>query len=277
MSIVISPNFVLGNTQSGGGTINGNNPVIGWENLVDIGNITSSSEAENYPATNLANPATNLRWRGFTQSEIYITIQVDRVDPIDYVAIAKHNLGSGLIPVSVEGLAVDGNSPDDWFELTTDVLLANDGPALFRFDPQSLFAVRIRLQQALVVPEIAVVYVGKLLVLQRRMYVGHQPITLNKVSKVTNARSESGNFLGRIVLNINNQSSVNLTNLTPDWYRTYFDPFVDNAKEYPFFFAWRPEDYPAEVGYAWMTNDPLPSNQRPNGMMQVSFQMNGVT
>lgn len=278
MSVVISSSYVLTDSVSGGGIINENNPVIGYENLVTVTSLSTTSEVDDFPVTNLANPATNLKWKADAAEEVYITVLVDRVDPIDYLAIAKHNLGSGLIPVSVEGLAEEEDDPmTDWFELTTDVLLPNDGPTLFRFELQSLYSIRIRMQAADVIPEIGVMYVGKLLVLQRRMYVGHSPITLNKVAKITNARSEDGNFLGRIVLNTMNQSGVSLQNLTPDWYRTYFDPFVDAAKEYPFFFAWRPGDYPMEVGYCWMTDDPTPENQRSNGMMQVNFKLNGVT
>jgi hypothetical protein len=46
--------------------------------------------------------------------------------------------------------------------------------------------------------------------------------------------------------------------------------------ERPFFFAWRPDAYPYEVGYCWLTNDPQPSNALPNGMMSVSLEMAGV-
>jgi hypothetical protein len=125
-------------------------------------------------------------------------------------------------------------------------------------------------------PTAAVLYTGALLVLQRRIYVGHTPITMGRTSKITNARSESGNFLGRIVLNEMTETSVSIQNLTPDWYRSQLDPFIRASKETPFFFAWRPGDYANEVGYAWITDDPQPSNQRSNGMMQIDFQMRGI-
>jgi hypothetical protein len=125
-------------------------------------------------------------------------------------------------------------------------------------------------------PTIAVVYAGALLVLQRRIYVGHTPIPYGRSAKITNGRSESGNFLGRIVLNEKTQSAVKMQNLTPAWYRQHLDPFIAASKEAPFFFAWRPLSYPREVGYAWMTNDPQPSNARANGMMQIDLQMTGI-
>jgi hypothetical protein len=156
------------------------------------------------------------------------------------------------------------------------VLLPDDGPTIFRFDPTSLSEVRLRLRPGNDVPTIAVAYTGRLLILQRRLYVGHTPIKYGRTVKVTNGRSESGNFLGRIVLGEQVGTSVALKNLTPGWYRSYLDPFVIAAKESPFFFAWRPGSYPYEVGYAWLTGDPQPTNQLSNGMMSVNLQMSGV-
>jgi hypothetical protein len=135
---------------------------------------------------------------------------------------------------------------------------------------------RIRLQPGNAEPSAAVVYAGTLLVLQRRIFVGHTPINYGRSAKVTNARSESGNFLGRIVLNEKNSTSVDMKNITSAWYRTFMQPFIDDSQENPFFFAWRPSDYPNEIGFAWMTNDPQPSNALPNGMMQISLEMTGI-
>ena len=147
---------------------------------------------------------------------------------------------------------------------------------MLRFEPDAYVSIRIRLQPGSAAPTAAVVYVGKLLVLQRRIHGGHTPINYGRTTKVTNARSENGSFLGRIVLAEVTTTSVSLQNLTPDWYRTYFDPFVTAAREQPFFWAWRPSDYPAECGFAWLTNDPVPTNHLANGMMQVSFEMGGI-
>jgi hypothetical protein len=273
MSIVISSSYVLADSVSGGGVINANNPVIGWQNLVAIGNIAADTEADGFPASNLANPSTNLRWLGeASEADDYITVTANATEPMDYIAIARHNLGSAQIPVSVEYLS----SPETWVELIAPVLLPNDGPALFRFPPQALEAIRLRLQPGSAAPTIAVVYTGALLVLQRRIYVGHTPMPYGRQAKITNARSESGNFLGRIVLNETTRTKFDLQNLTPDWYRTVLDPFVRASKDTPFFFAWRPQSYPREVGYGWLTNDPQPSNQRLNGMMGISFELDGI-
>lgn len=279
MTVVISSSLVLSRALIGDAA-NGNNPIIGYQNLVTTTNITTTTADSDFPTTNLANPATDSIWKGVTGSpsadDEYITVQVNTNEDIDYVGVARHNFGAGMFPVSVEIQATDGAA---WVEVIADTLLADDSPVIFRFTPQAAFAVRVRLQAPLVVntvPFAAVVYVGKLLILQRRIYVGHTPIPYGRQTRVVNGKSENGNFLGRIIVGEGRASAVSMNNLSPAWYRTYMDPFVIAAQEDPFFFSWRPLDYPRETGYAWITDDPQPLNQRTNGMMQIAFKMMGI-
>jgi hypothetical protein len=278
--VVIASNLVL---SDDGNNLNADSPIIGYENLVTASNVTATTEDQDYPASNLANPSTSLLWRsaaGSPSSPEYITVILDTEEQVDYLAIARHNFGTGFTPVSVEGLSSADGSPLDWFELVSAQLLPNNGPVIFRFTKQSLYAVRLKIHEAVgsvsLIPELAVMYVGELLSLQRRIYVGHTPFPLAREIQVANHRSVSGAFLGRIVLSSTRKTGVSLQNLTPSWYRLYFDPFLIAAQEIPFFFAWRPGDYPLEVGYCWLTGDPRPSNQRGNGMMSVDMELEGV-
>ncbi len=277
MSLVISGNLVLADSASGGGVINANNPVVGWMNQVTAGSVAASSEDPANPVTNIANPSTNLRWVGMPTSpptEDVITISLDGLADLDYLGIARHNFGSAGIAVALEYLEPD-SSPESWVELAA-VLPATDSPIIFRFAKDQYVGLRLVLQPGTEAPYIGVVYAGELLVLQRRIYVGHTPITMGVSSKVVNGKSESGDFLGRIVLNEEVGTRVTQNNLTPAWVRTYLIPFLEAARKDPFFFAWRPSDYPAEVGYCWLTNDPQPENMLGNGMMKVDLSMKGI-
>jgi hypothetical protein len=262
--------------------LSANNPVIGYDNRVTATNVEATSEAAGYPVTNLANSSTYLHWRGEDASPLQpetITVTTNTTDLLDYVGLARHNFGTEQMSVLIEGLVDADASPIVWEELVAEFIPADDQPIIARFDPTAYAAIRITItpsEDTTAAPQLAVLYVGTLLQLQRRIYVGHTPINYGRSSRVVNGRSESGNFLGRIVLSESVGTGVSLSNLTPDWYRTYFDPFTRAARERPFFFAWRPEDYPKEVGFAWLNNEPKPSNQRPNGMMQVSFEMTGI-
>jgi hypothetical protein len=284
MSVVISNSLAVSlNRSIIGDSLNGNSPIIGYQNLVTINNVTTTTEDPNNPAINLANPATHLVWAGLGGSpsaDEYITVILDTTEDVDYVAIARHNFASGLIPVSIEIQSQSGGSPENWTEVIADSFLPTDGPVIFRFDPQAMYAIRVRLQPSRastpVAPTAAVIFVGKLLLLQRRIYVGHTPIPYGRSPRIATGKSESGNFLGRILIGASRMTSVTLSNLTAAWYRVYMDPFIDAAQLSPFFFGWRPLDYPYEVGYGWITDEPQPSNQRPNGMMQIAFKMTGI-
>lgn len=271
--IVISSSLVLSQTGAEGA----NNPVIGWEQLATIYNTTADSATGDNPATNVCNPATDQVWLSGSTSTQYLTVIHNRVDPIDYIGIAQHNLGSAGITVSIEGYSeLDESDQPDWFELVEPALLATDQPAIFRFQSQSLIGVRIKMVPDGTAPTIAVVYVGKLLILPRPIYAGHTPITLGRSADTTSITSENGKFLGRVTRRRSVASAMQLVHLPKGWYRAYMKPFTDNAEENPFFVAWRPQEFPSEVGYCWLTDAPRPANAQPEGFMQVELSYSGI-
>src|SRR5215470_11797165 len=88
-------------------------PIFGWRNIAT--SMTATSAAAGKPAANLLNPSTALRWAASASgSTEYLTCPIASIDPIDYLAIAVHNLGTGQHPVSVEG-SIDGGL--NWSEL----------------------------------------------------------------------------------------------------------------------------------------------------------------
>lgn len=260
-----------------GGLEGANNPVIGYEQLATLANITATSALASDPITNVCNPATDLGWVSASTAEQYITIMHNRVDPVDYVALAEHNLGSTGCAISIEVCAALDEFDDPiWVAEISSVLLANDQPVLFRYNPQSLLGIRIKLEPNGVAPAIAVLNVGKLLVLPRPIYGGHTPIPLGRQTQVSSGRAERGRFLGRIIMQESVSTSVSLQHLPKGWYRTHFDPFVRFAEAGAFFWAWRPQEFPNEVGYSWLTNSPRPVNSAPEGFMDVELNLGGI-
>lgn len=266
--LVISSAVVLADVADG---LSLDHPVIGWRTVVTSSTIVADTTATGYPASNLANPATHLEWRGSDMTEQHLTITTNEVDDIDYVAVAGHNWSSAAITVSIEGF-ISGS----WTEIVDQVLLPDDGPALFRYSAQSLAQLRIRLQAGTAIPRAAVVYAGKLLVVERKVYVGHTPLPHARKFTIANNRSESGNFLGRIVLGETRESTIPLSLISPDWYRENMDPFLAVADETPFFFAWRPQTYPREIGYGWLIDDPMPVPTGPSNLIAFDLKVSGV-
>lgn len=270
--IVVSPSLVLEKS----GALGANNPLIGYEQLATLSNISATSADANNPVTNLCNPATNLLWVSASTTTQYITVMHDRIDPIDYVGVAEHNWGSTNCIISIEGFAErDEDDLPIWFELVARVL-QDDAPAIFRFTPQSLIGVRVKLVPNGVAPQAANLRVGKLLVLPRPIYVGHSPITLTRQRSASNGRSERGKFLGRIITQESVSTSAALQHLPKGWYRETFQPFVEAVGNDAFFWAWRPQEFPNEVGYCWLTSDPVPVNSNPEGFLEVELSLGGV-
>lgn len=268
--IVISSSLVL--SESG---LTADHPIIGYRNIVTTSNIAATNSNASYPVTNLANPATHLRWQAAANSPpttpMYLTITTGSADPIDYLAIAKHNLGTAEITAVVQG--DDGGGYDD---LTDPVIPGDDSPLLFRWTAASYTAIRLKLTVGSVVPQIAVLYCGKLLVLPRKIWQGHTPITYGRRQKVISGKSESGNFLGRIITGEWRETSQTIQLVNPADYREDIDDFFESGKDTPFFWGWRPQTYPTEVGYAWLTNDPQPKNASQHGLTEFELRMAGV-
>lgn len=266
--IIISPNITLGPTNPE--RINGNNPLIGIDNLVTASNMTATTQDADFPLVNLANPDTYNYWKATSNATQVLTLDtgVEEPDDVDYLAVAGHNLAG-------RSVLVEAYTGAGWETVVPEAIPANNDPLMFRWQPNGLAQVRMTIDGGDDAAQIAVLYIGKLLVMQRRVYVGYTPYPFAKETKVTNNKSENGHFLGRILLQESINNDVSFSNLTPSWVRTYFKPFIEEAKTRPFFWAWRPESYPDEVGFSWLRGDPQPQNSSPNGRMSVTMQLGG--
>lgn len=257
-----------------------NLPIFGYHNIIDATTISSSTAAEGYPAANVANPSTFQKWKGTSvdpDTEDYFLIPFgDYTDGVNYLGLAKHNFGTAGVRISVLGSNDAGSTFD--YTLVEPFTVANDSPILLVFEEHlDINLISVVLEPlGEIAAELAVMYLGKMLRAERKIYVGHTPITMGRRLTVANGRSTSGNFLGRVVLSRKTQTAIELKNLTPSWYRSFFDPFLKAAEELPFFFAWRPDTYPLEVGFCWIPNDATPQNTMSNGMMSVSFEVEGI-
>lgn len=269
MSIILSRDLVLTDES----TEDPNAGHIGYKNLITRSNVTSDFSETFFPIVNVANVATNLFWKSVSLGVQYITVAAGLNAGVDYIGFANHNLGSGGIAYQVEG----SNDGSTWVPISDEIIPDGDTPHVQLFTIAIYTAYRIKLTPTGVIyPRIAVLFLGKMLVLQRRTYVGHTPITMGRETTFSSNVSENGHFLGRVIRRESVQTDLSIKNLTPEWYRSYFDDFAQAARTQPFFWAWRPVDYPTEVGYVWATDDIRPKNQRANGMMSVSMKMTGI-
>lgn len=236
-------------------------PIIGWNNVVTTSNVYAESEAD-YPPSNVANPSTALKWVHETSGSPvsateYFTIDVSQGDTINYVAIAGHNFSTAGIAVGLE--LASFNSPIAGAESIFEPQIPeDDSPLIFLFSTREIEGIRIILTTTATAAEMAVVYVGEYMVMEEGIQADHSPLPLANAYEFMSGRSENGQFLGRIVLSHQYQSSATFSNMTKAWIRSDLVPFLNFASENPFFYIWSPLTYPDETAFAWLENDPQP-------------------
>lgn len=249
-----------------------NNPRLCYNNLTKTATVTTSTAASGFAGTNTQNALT---WNFWKPTALPATIEynIGSSTSVNFCGIAAHNLGSSSCIVSVE----------KWNGSTWDVIdtqtPADDSPILFLFDSVSATKYRLNISDAdtdAVMPSIGVVYFGQQLVMERPIYGGHSPITLSQKNVIRPQKSENGQWLGRTVVRQGAQTNIAFKNLTASFIRNSFKPFMESAINYPFFFAWRPTSYPAEVAYCWTAGDMQPSNQGQRDLMEVSFAIDAI-
>lgn len=266
--IVVSPSLVEQGGHSDGRGYPLNHARIGYQTLTRGAVVTASSEVAGWPASATANPMTYERWRP-TAVPAWVSYDAGAAVEVDYLGIASHNLGSSGATIVLQ-YSANGSS---WSTVET-VEVADDRTIMLLFAPVTARYWRLRVLDA--VATVGVVYLGRVLEMQRGLYGGHSPGTLSRQTDIMPNRSEGGQFLGRSIIREGYATSYEWDNLTAAWYRKWFDPFVKSARKYPFFIAWYPLKFPDEVLYAWCTDDIRPRNQGQRDLMAVGFAVEAI-
>lgn len=251
-ALVLSPTVPLRNSR------------IGYESITFGKTPVASSTEGGFSALAPTYPTTYEYWK---PSAVPATWAIDNVSEAicDYAGVVG----------DIEGVLIQVQSSEDNSTWVTHVEgVATKKVAMFLFAQIGARYWRLRFVNS--VPLVSVAYIGKALPMQRSIYAGHTPITLSRRTTYDNTLSENGQFLGRSIIRGGVETGASYQHLTADWYRANFDPFVKEARTKPFFFAWRPDAYPEEVGFVWTSGDISPQNTGPRDFMAVSFNMTGI-
>lgn len=262
-----APNVLTAIPQSFNPPFPLNHPRILYETVTASASVAATDGTNpNYALT----PNTWERWIfDGTQS---ITIEFNEDKLIDSVGLAAAQLSDFI--VTVEYSETVGGS---WIEMQTQA--GKNGAMLFLTDGYTGFegytARRIRITASGVgAGAIGVIYAGVALQIQQSIYGGVSPIPLSRVTQYQNRRTESGEWIGRTIKSQGLTGQIKFDKLFDDWYRIYFNPFVVSAIRKPFFFSWRPDQYPDEAAYCWTSGDIKPSNNGAgSNRISVSFNV----
>lgn len=250
-------------------TIPLNHSRIGHQTFTRTGTATASSAQTLFPADAPLNEMTYEYWRPASMPASWV-LDTGASNIVNYFGIAAHTLGSSGCVLTI------ASSPNNATWTTIDTLTpADDSQIMFLFANVTARYYRLSIAGS-TVPSVGVIYIGKTLDMLRPCYAGLTPISLSEDSVIRPNKSEGGQWLGRSVLRSGSSMKVSYSNLENAWVRTAFRAFMDDAIIHPFFFAWRPDSYPDDVGYVWVGDNIKPSNQGVRDLMQVSLSMSGI-
>jgi hypothetical protein len=214
-------------------------------------------------------PNTADRWAITTGGAITFTLS--SAVTMDSAAIGAHNLGSTGHVVSVEYSSATTGAFSTFKASQT----PTDDTAMMFHNAASVSVRRLKITctgsgSAFV----GSIYAGIALQMQRPFFASHSPLPLSAKTIRYSSVTEGGNFVGEQIRRIGFRTSAPFKNLSNDWYRTYFQPFVIHARTLPFFFAWNLDQYSTDVGYCKTSEDITPAYGSLD-MFNVSFDMVG--
>lgn len=277
MAIVLSGALALATTAA---AISLKSPRIGHENrLRDTGMIVTTSTAQtDAEGESVINSLTYDFWQP-TAVPGTITFTFPEAITADYCGVAGHTLTETGNDIELQYF--DGLSPGSFVSLGSVLPGSETGnkTILFLFDSVSSAVWRLIVDGGTTntLPVLGVVSIGTTLVVERNIYGGHTPITLSKNTVIRPQTSEGGQFLGRSIIREGATTTITLNNLTAPWVRSDFFPFMESARTFPFFFAWRATAaFADEVGYCWTKTDIRVTNNGQANLMNTSFSVNAL-
>lgn len=237
-----------------------------WTQGLSTSAASATSQSQGFPADAALRPDTGERWRPIGSGTW--TVDLGAARAVDYVGVMGYMAG---VTVSVQS-SPDGSS---WTAFSDSASPANDGPVMFLDASRTARYWRVTVSSS---ADIASVYVGEVLEMQRPFFGGNTPMPLARQTQLRSSMSRGGQFLGQDMVRTGYAGSMQWTNLKPAWYRSNVEPLVQHLRTRPAFVAWNIRDYPGDLVYAWSQDNIAPEQRAktPGGLYDVTINWVGV-
>lgn len=259
-----------------------NSPRVGIQQLLNAGNYDGGvgNTLPSNPAFLALNDSTADRWKSVNSDAHTMVFSIGDA-PVDYIGIAAHK---GLVGKQLTITAITADANGDTIAVVVifgPKMIISEEPIFVLFSevqsPSTRLVIAIGGSENFDL-EIGIIRAGKSVFLPRNIYVGHTPITYGRQTNKLIAMSDTSEYLGQRLVSTKKQSSVDMQNIPPLFYRNYlYRQFHLPSETTPFFWAWRPDTYPEEAGFCWLSGDMQVSNSLANGFMSLSFSMMGYS
>jgi hypothetical protein len=206
-------------------------------------------------------PNTYESWRFTNGAEITFTLPANA--DVDTFCVGAHNLGAEGFSVGVDFSSATTGA----FSPFTTGQLPTDNKALMFHRSSTVDVRRIKLVcSGTGSISIGSIYAGVALQLMRPFYAGFTPPRWAEKTTYRNTNSSTGNFLGRDIVRVGGETSIDVNNLDNDWIETYFMPFKNAVKLSPYYIAWNLSEHPLDVALCQTSDDVELS---PNGIRDL--------
>lgn len=249
-----------------GNTYGLEHPRILWNSVSRRGTVAVSTEADGFEGVNAATATTYDAWKPTALAATW-TLTFDTAETVSAVAIDSHTIGSTASSVQI----MEDDGMGGWQNIMAQQSPSDDSPIAFLFPAVSLEKIRVRIVGT-VEPQIGVIHVCEALELPQTVYMGAPtPIDMGKVTGFQTNQSATGQYLGRSIRTEKPQNDFTVSNLSESWVRTNLLPFIDDAREYPYFLLERPQTRPTALSYRWRDRDIRPERIGATDLMQVAL------
>lgn len=225
-----------------------------YENILESGTLSFSTEAVGFVAANVLDDAT---WNAWQPTAVPAFLQVDMGSPVtcDTLGISSHNMGTAGASFILE-YSADGIS---WTESSASYAALDDGDILVCFQSASARYWRINLTGA--VAFIGVVKLGEKLAFPYAPLEGHVALHHSRKYELLTNGSMSGQFFASRVVKVGAETSVNVGIVDRDFAETDLAAFELHYNQgRAFFYCGAPSDIPNDMGFC----------KRPDGSQEMA-------
>ncbi len=234
---------------------------IGHQNLFESATVTASNEATGFEKENAYDKRTSTWWKPGVIGTQTLQAVFGSNQTVDFFGVIGHNLGTEGATIKLQYSTNSGGSWSDLFSVTP-----TDDKCIFRRTgaSQSADYWRVEITNTTVDTLLAVAAFGQALTLPEGMRTGFKPPVLARKKKITNSKTDGGQFIGRSVISEGNETTVIQSLVTPAWVTSNWESLIDRIEVAPFFFSWDYEDYQADAAYCWTRKITHPYYELPN-------------
>lgn len=233
-------------------------------NLAESATVTADISATGFNVVNSYDRRTSTWWKPGSAGGHLIQYVFASAQSINSFGIIGHNLFStGVSSFQFQYSTNSGAAWNDYFSAIT----PTSDKAIYRVGAaaQSATYWRLFFTGCSSSTLLAVASIGLSIPLPSEIPLDFTPPKLARNKKITNSKTETGNFIGRSVINSGVEFDVSQNYVTKAWMDSNYEALINNLEVAPFFFSWDYENYLNDPVYAYLRDaETKPKMNNPN-------------